>query len=73
MADQRALDALVRDVYAGAISRRTLLKRGAALGLAAPTLTALLAACGDDDDDPTATSAPAADPTPTTASAGEER
>ncbi len=72
MADQRALDALVRDVYAGAISRRTLLKRGAALGLAAPTLTALLAACGDDDDDPTATSAPAADPTPTTASAGED-
>jgi peptide/nickel transport system substrate-binding protein len=65
MAEQRAIDALVRDVYSGAVSRRTLLKRGAALGLATPTLMALLAACGGDDDDPTPTAAPAAaDPTP---------
>ncbi len=67
MSEQRAIDALVRDVYGGAITRRTLLKRGAALGLAAPTLAALLAACGDDDDDPTATTAPAADATATSA------
>lgn len=70
MVEQRAIDALVRDVYAGAISRRTLLKRGAALGLAAPTLMALMAACGDDDD-PTATTAPA-QPDPTATSAPDD-
>jgi peptide/nickel transport system substrate-binding protein len=64
MAEQRAIDALVQDVYRGAVSRRTLLKRGAALGLATPTLMALLAACGDDDDDAVATAPPAAEPTP---------
>lgn len=64
MAEQRAIDALVRDVYRGAVSRRTLLKRGAALGLATPTLMALLAACGDDDDDAAPTAPPGVEPTP---------
>ena len=40
-------------------SRRQVLKRAAALGLSAPAIAAVLAACGDDDDDeddePTAT------------------
>jgi len=75
MVEQRAIDALVRDVYRGAVSRRTLLKRGAALGLATPTLMALLAACGgDDDDDPTATAAApsGSDATATEADAEDE-
>lgn len=35
----------------GRLNRRQLLQRGLALGLSAPALTALLAACGGDDDD----------------------
>ncbi|MBA2454114.1 MAG: hypothetical protein H0V47_13150 [Chloroflexia bacterium] len=67
MAEQRSIDALVRDVYQGAVSRRTLLKRAAILGISGPTLTALLAACGgDEDEDPTA-AAPTGDATATTA------
>jgi peptide/nickel transport system substrate-binding protein len=47
-------------------SRRTVLKRAAALGLSAPAIAVVLAACGDDDDDDDdadATTAPAASPT----------
>jgi peptide/nickel transport system substrate-binding protein len=48
-------------------SRREILKRAAALGLAAPAISVVLAACGGDDDSPAATatpqSAPAATPT----------
>jgi peptide/nickel transport system substrate-binding protein len=52
----------------GGLSRRTVLKRGVALGLSAPIIAGLLAACGgDDEDDPTATTG-AAEPTPTTGS-----
>lgn len=44
---------------AGELNRRQVLKRGVALGLTAPVIATLLAACGgdDDDEDPTATSA----------------
>ncbi len=49
------------------MNRRTLLKRSMVLGLSVPAVATLLAACGDDDEDPTATTAPAADPTATTA------
>src|SRR5690606_14501981 len=63
-----AIDRLVDDVMRGSVSRRSLLKRAAALGLAAPTISVLIAACGDDDD-PTATPEPAATTPP---SAGDE-
>ena len=42
----------------GPVSRRRLLQRAALLGLSAPVISGLLAACGgdDDDDEPTSTS-----------------
>lgn len=46
------------------VSRRTVL-RGFAGGLSVAVALPLLAACGDDDEDPTPTTAPAADPTAT--------
>jgi peptide/nickel transport system substrate-binding protein len=82
----RGLDKLQAEVLAGKLSRRDVLKRGAALGLSAPIIAGLLAACGDDDPtatpqaaaptaapagaDPTATPEPAAEATPTEAAAG---
>lgn len=53
------LDRLV----SASMSRRRLLAGSLGVGLAG-----LLAACGDDEDEPTATTAPAADPTATSAS-----
>lgn len=68
MVEQRSIDVLVRDVYQGAVSRRTLLKRAAILGISGPTLTALLAACGgDEDEDPTEAAPAGGDATATTA------
>jgi peptide/nickel transport system substrate-binding protein len=60
-----SLDKLREEVFAGLLTRRSVLKRGMALGLSAPVIATLLAACGDDDDDePEATQPPAApDPT----------
>src|SRR4051812_49181901 len=40
---------LRQEALAGRLSRRSALKRGVALGLSAPVLAALLAACGSDD------------------------
>lgn len=58
-------------VQSARLSRRAVLKRATALGLSAPTIAALLAACGGDDDEPTATSeAPAS--TATTGAASTE-
>jgi len=37
---------LYDDLLAGRVSRAELLRRGAAVGLGAPTLAAILAACG---------------------------
>lgn len=52
------LDLLREEAQARRLTRRGVLQRGMALGLAAPALAALLAACGgDEDEDPTATSA----------------
>jgi peptide/nickel transport system substrate-binding protein len=48
-------------VLSAPISRRSLLARSAALGVAIPTVSALLAACGDDDDDAAEPAAPAPD------------
>ena len=44
------------------VSRRTLLKRATAFGIAVPAAASLLAACGGDDDEPEdePTTAPAA-------------
>ncbi len=69
-------DQLRLDVLEGRLSRRSVLKRGAILGLSAPVIAGLLAACGSDDDDddtPAATNTTAsggAEPTNTTASTG---
>ena len=57
-----SLDKLREEVFAGLLTRRSVLKRGMALGLSAPIIASLLAACGDDDE-PEATAPPAADPT----------
>lgn len=63
------LDALREEIVARRLSRRDVLQRAMALGLSAPVIAGLLAACGgDDDDDATATAPPAA-ATPTTAQA----
>jgi peptide/nickel transport system substrate-binding protein len=60
MTDNRNRNALYDDMLEGHLSRRTLLKRAALLGLTAPTIAGLLAACGgDDDDDDAPTEAPA--------------
>ncbi|MEZ4520265.1 MAG: ABC transporter substrate-binding protein [Thermomicrobiales bacterium] len=45
------IDQLWADVHGGRLNRRSVLKRGIALGLSAPVIAGLLAACGGDDDD----------------------
>jgi peptide/nickel transport system substrate-binding protein len=55
-----SLDRLREEVFAGLLTRRSVLKRGMALGLSAPVIAGLLAACGDDEDEPEATQPPAA-------------
>jgi peptide/nickel transport system substrate-binding protein len=44
---------LLVDAGGNRLSRRAVIKRGVALGLSVPAITAFLAACGDDDDDDT--------------------
>ena len=54
---------LYRQISEQHLTRRTVLKRATALGLSAPVIAGLLAACGGDDDDtpdPTATTATSA-------------
>ena len=61
MTQDMNLESLRESVLAGKLTRRGVLKRGIALGLSAPVIAGLLAACGDDEDDddaaPTATTA----------------
>ena len=45
------LDELWDQISRGAINRRDVLRRALALGLSAPVIAGLLAACGGDDDD----------------------
>jgi peptide/nickel transport system substrate-binding protein len=68
MADFSEVQGVLRRAAAGNVTRRTLIKRFALLGLSVPAVSTLLAACGGDD--PTATpaaQAPAGDPTATPA------
>lgn len=73
MDDDRIRQELLDDLVAGRLTRRKLLKRATALGLSAPAIAALLAACGsdDDDDEPSATEA-SSDSTETEASSGSD-
>ena len=50
MIDSFSLDHLREEVFAGRLSRRDVLRRSMLLGLSAPIIAGLLAACGDDDD-----------------------
>ncbi|CAN5811760.1 ABC transporter substrate-binding protein [soil metagenome] len=59
----------------GTLRRRDVLRRALGLGLSAPAITALLAACGDDDDDDGEAEEPGSDdsdePTATSADGGD--
>jgi len=62
------LEALRREIASGRLTRRDVVKRGAALGLTAPAIASLLAACGRGQATPTPaaagqTPAPQASPT----------
>ena len=58
--DVTRLDSLRTELLEGRLDRRSVLKRGMALGLSAPVIAGLLAACGGGED---ATSTPAAQAT----------
>src|SRR5690606_35150405 len=64
----RELDELAA-AEAGQISRRTLLRRAAAIGLSTPVIAGLLAACGGGDDGDTEPTSPAGEEPGTTATA----
>ncbi len=59
---------LYDQAVSGTLTRRDVLKRAAALGLAAPAIAALLAACGGSSSSNTPTTAAASTSAPTTAS-----
>jgi peptide/nickel transport system substrate-binding protein len=61
------LESLRERVLAGQLTRRGVLKRAVALGLSAPVIAGLLAACGDDEDEGDDTA-----PTSTAAGSGGE-
>lgn len=69
------IDRIRTDALSGLLNRRQVLKRGAALGLSAPIIASLLAACGDDDDavtDPDTDSGATDEPTPTEAAVNDD-
>jgi peptide/nickel transport system substrate-binding protein len=74
-AGRSTLELLREEILLGRLDRRGVLKRALALGLSAPVVAGLLAACGDDDDDDaettaaTATTSGGAQPAATTAPA----
>lgn len=66
MRDDQPLDILARFGMADVrMNRRAVLKRALALGLSAPVISALLAACGGDDDDEATATSPSGAATPT--------
>ncbi len=64
MVSDRSMDVLYDESNGRHVSRRTLLKRAALLGLSAPVISGLLAACGGDDDDDEPTEAAAESTSP---------
>ena len=52
--DFREVNRLIADAASRTYDRRSILKRALALGLSAPVISIILAACGDDDDEPVA-------------------
>lgn len=76
MSTDRKADALLEEIVAGRLNRRSLLKRAAVIGLSTPVMASLLAACGgdEDEDEPTAadTEATTAPSGGTTPEAGDE-
>ncbi len=69
------IDELAVNARAGRFSRRQVLKRVVALGLSAPVIAGLLAACGGDEDEDESTrtaSSSGSEPTTTTAAGGAE-
>ncbi len=69
MSDSR-IDELVHDVLTGRLSRRDVVRRAAALGVSAPIVASLLAACGGSSSKSTPTTSSASTSAPTTASGG---
>lgn len=61
----RTFDRFAQRALARRLSRRQVLRRATALGLAIPTISALLAACRGEEATPTPTQAPAQQPSPT--------
>lgn len=51
--DRSKLSSLREDIFTRRLNRRDVLKRATALGLSAPVIATLLAACGDDEEEPT--------------------
>jgi peptide/nickel transport system substrate-binding protein len=48
--DRSKLTSLREDIFTRRLNRRDVLKRATVLGLSAPVIASLLAACGDDED-----------------------
>ncbi len=72
---QSKIDELRERALAGGMNRRDVLKRSLALGLSAPVIAGLLAACGgddDDDDDDDDDSGAAATNTPESSDGGDD-
>jgi peptide/nickel transport system substrate-binding protein len=65
-------DDLLEAARQGRLTRRNVLARAAALGLSAPAISALIAACGDDDDDDDDDDGGGGEPTATAADDAEE-
>lgn len=66
--ERSGLEELRAEILGGRLNRRDVLRRSLALGLSAPVIASLLAACGDDDDDDDDDdTGQAEDPTPTEA------
>lgn len=72
--DFREVNRLIADAANRIYGRRTILRRALALGLSAPLISVILAACGDDDEEPDSEEPTAATDTeePTAADGGED-
>ncbi|CAN5174157.1 ABC transporter substrate-binding protein [soil metagenome] len=71
MSNDASLSHLLEEVKTGNMSRRVVLKRAVALGLSAPAIATLLAACGSDEEDETPEADGGTAPTVGTGAAGE--